>query len=226
MREADYHYVIHHDVDPYFLGEIVQQKEGHVIEPLNHFLTSREQRNNHSSILYPDIGIGSSTSPSPHSLFTEENGKVQRIVIWDNRGDGKGRNTRLFKRISSYAYPLGAGVTLGLLLEKGRELNVEGLPYVEVNSTARSVYRFMQTKFRGEKKTDQEREVQGRFAANARWGYHNRIVGETLAEAATRFDVSYSTIKRWKASGKIALIKKVWEVQDALDVEAQQVVLG
>ena len=148
----------------------------------------------------PDIGIGSSTIDRGPSAFDIDPARWSEL----------GRNNILFETVRGFAMSVGKSVTLEECMKFASKSNVGGLPSSEVRSVSRSVYNFMQKKYRGKRMSDRERLDRAVFAVNARWHYFNRTVGETLAEAATRFEVSYATIKRWKVSGKIEWIDKEW----------------
>jgi hypothetical protein len=67
----------------------------------------------------------------------------------------------------------------------------------------------MRTKFVGKKrKTPEELSDQGKFAAESRWLYHDRGVGETITHAAERVGKSRRTLHRHKPNGSFVLIDK------------------
>ena len=155
-----------------------------------------------SHTITPDIGIRPSR------------GHSASIVLFE------GRNDQLFDVLRQIAYSIGSSITYQECLAIAKEQNnilfsshSHGvLPPSEVKSIAKSVFDFMQNEFVGTKKTALERHEQGVFAANARWHYRNRIVGELLVDAAQKFDRSPRTLRRWKANGTIQFIDRKWQM--------------
>ncbi len=184
FRESDYHYVIHHEHGAYSIRELSDCFPS--IQFKGHERTQQD-------VLYPDIGI---LQKKAHSAGCA----------------GAHRNERLFQEVSDFAYSNGPSVTIEELISFAHDRNVGGLNQSEVNSIAKSVFNFMQTRFTGTKKTKENLSQRGTFAVGCRWEYHNRLLGETLVEAATRFGVHYNTTMLWKRVGKIKLVNRKWQL--------------
>jgi hypothetical protein len=215
MRQSDYHFVIHHECEPYSLFKLVEEfislnrSTGNDDNALTDTVVSRESFNDPntqvvttSRTITPDIGI----RPS--------GGHSDSVVLFE------GRNDRLFDALRKIAYSIGSSITYQECLATSKEQNnilfsshPHGvLPPSEVRSIAKSVFGFMQNEFVGTKKTALERHKHGVFAANTRWLYQKRIVGELLVDAAQKFDRSLRTVRRWKAKGTIQFIDKKWQM--------------
>jgi hypothetical protein len=222
VREADYHYVIHHEREqPYALIELAKEVISLSKQDYNERLDYSFSENSSLEQVNEDIGT---TVPhiSDIGIATKRGKMVSTVVPLSPdrvvaRKKAEGRNDELRDIVRDIASDIGHSITYQECLSIAQEQNIacfsdhsKGvLPPSDVRFVAKSVAKFIQTKFVGRrKKTHLELSEQARFAAECRWLYHDRQVGETLAHAAEHAGKSIRTLNRYKKAGSLQLVDK------------------
>lgn len=214
-READYHYVIHHEREqPYSLADLIGECNSLGRSPQHDcgnclsfqdwsFEQDGRKKDCHTHYI-PDVG----TVTKRGHQFTCKLSHTDHFA---------GRNEELRDTVREIASDIGSSITYQECLTIAEEQNIalfsdhpKGiLPSSEVRSIAKSVCRFMQTLFVGKKrKTPEQLTEQGKFASQYRWGCYERQVGETIAHAAERVGKSPRTLHRHKKKGSLQLLDK------------------